>query len=121
MQTLNLRQSKSRLVLYWVTDLYRYLGQFLPEKNIYIENNWDEYTIGSFLIDQEGDNTTKKNLIGDIDFLEALLAFQLGDNDVSISMPYSDSIRYYATVVIYNSSKMKKKDKIVIITKIIEK
>jgi hypothetical protein len=111
--TVNLKHVKARLLTYWMSDLYKYLGQYIYGR--FIGNTWARYTNSGDL-----DSEQEENLIGDIDFLGQLTTFEEDDDSVNILMPYTDCLRYMAINYIYHHPGLTEQERMAKVNKILE-
>lgn len=107
-RTLSMKHLKARLLCYWMSDLYRFLGEYLAD--VHIPNNWETYTAGNAaLSDPNEDYSKKKNLIGDLGFLTMLTTYEETFDSQYVVMPYTDSLRYMAINYLYHNKKLTKR------------
>ena len=107
-RTLSMKHLKARLLCYWMSDLYRFLGEYLAD--VHIPNTWETYTAGNAaLADPNEDYSKKKNLVGDLGFLTMLTTYEETFNTQYVVMPYTDSLRYMAINYLYHNKKLTKR------------
>lgn len=115
LSTTTLKHFKTRIIIYWLSDLYRFLGPYIECEKIYCNHADYKHYIGVPVEDVD----YPINPIGDIDFLTGLTAYELFENEVDIIMPYIDCLRHMAINYFDNCTLLKRKEKMDKIYKII--